>query len=109
MRNNTSDETIKRNYIQKYRFLISEYEQIKQKKHPNFRFVKYFYKAHDTNRRSFLKYYNIFLGDGVIRLLNFNMTTTMDRTFGLGKAWEPTGRKRQQAGFFFLCKQLAYL
>ena len=67
MRNNTSDETIKRNYIQKYRFLISEYEQIKQKKHPNFRFVKDFYKAHDTDRRSFLKYYNRFKRSGVDR------------------------------------------
>ena len=64
MRNNTSDQTIKRNYIQKYRFLISEYEQIKQKKHPNFRFVKDFYKAHDTDRRSFLKYYNRFKRSG---------------------------------------------
>jgi transposase InsO family protein len=60
MRNNSSDETIKRNYIQKYRFLINEYELVKNKKHPNFRFVKDFYKAYDTDRRSFLKYYNRF-------------------------------------------------
>ena len=64
MRNNSSDETIKRNYIQKYRFLISEYEQVKQKKHPGFRFVNEFYKAHDTDRRSFLKYYNRFKQSG---------------------------------------------
>ena len=32
MRNNSSDETIKRNYIQKYRFLINEYELVKNKK-----------------------------------------------------------------------------
>ena len=64
MRNNSSDETIKRNYIQKYRFLISQYELVKNKKHPKFRFVQDFYKAHDTDRRSFLKYYNRFKQSG---------------------------------------------
>lgn len=60
MRINSQDETIKRNYIQKYRFLISEYELVKAKEHPRFRFVKDFYEATDTDRRSFLKYYNRF-------------------------------------------------
>jgi len=60
MRNNTQDDTIKRNYIQKYRFLIAEYELVKTGKHPKFRFVREFYAAHDTDRRSFLKYYNRF-------------------------------------------------
>lgn len=64
MRINSKDETIKRNYIQKYRFLIREYELVKQKKHPEFRFVQEFYKAHDTDRRSFLKYYNRFKQSG---------------------------------------------
>jgi len=64
MRNNSSDETIKRNYIQKYRFLIREYELVKQKKHPKFKYAKDFYKAHDTDRRSFLKYYNRFKQSG---------------------------------------------
>lgn len=58
MRNNTKDKTLKRNYIQKYRFLIREYELVKAKKHPGFRFVQDFYKAHNTNRQTFLKYYN---------------------------------------------------
>lgn len=64
MRNNSQDDTIKRNYIQKYRFLIAEYEQVKAKEHPKYRFVEEFYKAHDTDRRSFLKYYNRFLQSG---------------------------------------------
>ena len=64
MRVNSRDETIKRNYIQKYRFLIREYELIKEKKHPQFRFVKDFYIFHDTDRRSFLKYYNRFKQSG---------------------------------------------
>jgi transposase InsO family protein len=58
MRNNSKDETIVRNYLQKYRFLIEEYEQVKAKQHPKFRFVKDFCKFHDTDRRSFAKYYN---------------------------------------------------
>lgn len=64
MRSNCNDQTIVRNYIQKYRFLISEYELVKSKKHPKFRFVQDFYKAHDTDRASFLKYYNRFKQSG---------------------------------------------
>lgn len=58
MRVNAQDETLKRNYVQKYRFLIGEYEQVKAKRHPKFRFVKEFYAFHDTDPRSFLKYYH---------------------------------------------------
>jgi len=64
MRNNSQDETIKRNYIQKYRFLIREYEAVKAKRHPRFRFVKEFYAFHDTDPRSFLKYYHRYLQSG---------------------------------------------
>jgi transposase InsO family protein len=58
MRINTQDMTLKRNYFQKYRFLINEYERVKSGQHPHFRFVKDFYSHYDTDRRSFLKYYN---------------------------------------------------
>lgn len=64
MRNNAQDETIKRNYLQKYRFLIREYESVKARGHSNFRFVKEFYAFHDTDPRSFLKYYNRFKQSG---------------------------------------------
>ena len=64
MRNNAQDQTIVRNYIQKYRLLIKEYELIKSKKHSQFRFLENFYKATDTDRRSFLKYYNRFKQSG---------------------------------------------
>ena len=64
MRNINNDLTLKRNYLSKYRFLISEYEQIKRKEHPQFRFAKDFYLAHDTDPRSFLKYYNRFKQSG---------------------------------------------
>ena len=64
MRNNSQDETLKRNYLQKYRFLIKEYELIKSGSHPQFRYVKDFYTHYDTDRRSFLKYYNRFKQSG---------------------------------------------
>ena len=64
MRINTQDLTIKRNYLQKYRFLIKEYESVKAKKHPEIRFVKDFYALHHTDRRSFLKYYNRYKQSG---------------------------------------------
>lgn len=64
MRINTNDLTLKRNYLSKYRFLISEYEQLKQGLHPKFRLAKEFYSAHDTDARSFLKYYNRFKQSG---------------------------------------------
>lgn len=64
MRNNTQDQTIVRNYLEKYRFLIKEYDLIKSNNHPSFRFVGDFYKAHDTDRRSFLKYYHRFKQSG---------------------------------------------
>lgn len=64
MRNNSSDETIKRNYIMKYLHLIKEYEQVKSKKHEHFRYVQDFYKFYDTDRRAFLKYYNRYKQSG---------------------------------------------
>lgn len=64
MRINTNDMTLQRNYIEKFRFLIKEYELVKAKKHPQFRLAEEFYKAHDTERKNFLKYYNRFLQSG---------------------------------------------
>ena len=61
MRVNSEDKTIKKNYIQRYRFLINEYKVVKAKKHVNFKFAKDFYIAHGLDRRTFLKYYNRYL------------------------------------------------
>lgn len=64
MRRNKEDQTLERNYIQKYQFLIKEYELIKQKQHPRYKFVTDFYKANGTTRQTFLKYYNRFKKSG---------------------------------------------
>ena len=64
MRKNTKDETVNRNYIQKWRFYIREYELVKAGKHPQFRFVSDFYKFHNLNRQTFLKYYHRYKNSG---------------------------------------------
>jgi len=64
MRDNTNDLTLARNYLQSYRLLIREYEQVKAGIHPRFKLAKEFYQAHHTDRRSFLKYYNRYRQSG---------------------------------------------
>lgn len=64
MRINSEDKTIKRNYIQKYRFFIREYEEVRDRKHPRYRFIEEFYRAHGLDRRTFRKYYNRYLQSG---------------------------------------------
>lgn len=60
MRSNTNDRTLEINYLKRFKFLIQEYELVKKKKHSQFRFVSDFYSFHNTNRQTFLKYYNRF-------------------------------------------------
>ncbi len=64
MRRNDKDETLKRNYESKYQFLVTEYELVKAKAHPTYRFVKEFYAAHGTCAQTFLKYYARFKASG---------------------------------------------
>lgn len=64
MRNNSQDSILERNYLEKYRFLIKEYEQVKNKTHPLHKKAMDFYKANDTCRKSFLKYYNRYKQSG---------------------------------------------
>lgn len=64
MKRNTEDKTIERNLIQKWKYLIPEYELAKSKKHPRYKFIGDFYKAHGTNRQTFLKYYHRYVKMG---------------------------------------------
>jgi len=61
---NTNDLTVERKYLDTYRFMIKEYELVKAKSHPVYKFVEELYKAWGTNRKSFLKYYNRFKQGG---------------------------------------------
>lgn len=54
----STDQTIERNYIRKWRLMIKEYEAIKKKRHPRFKFVGDFYKHHGVSRQIFNKYYH---------------------------------------------------
>lgn len=64
MRDNSFDRTIERNYLQKWRFLIAEYEAVKQGRSEQFRRVGDFYRHHGTCSQTFRKYYNRYLQSG---------------------------------------------
>ena len=61
MRNNSQDETLKRNYLQHYQSLVQEYLLIKEGKHLDFERVGEFYARHHLDHRVFLKYVHRFL------------------------------------------------
>lgn len=64
MRHNSEDKTLERNYKQKWKNLISEYEEIKGHKHTRYRFVREFYKAQGVSRQLFNKIYNRYRSSG---------------------------------------------
>jgi transposase InsO family protein len=64
MRDNSFDRTIERNYLQKWRFLIKEYEEVKAGRSKTFARVGEFYRHHGTCSQSFRKYYNRYLQCG---------------------------------------------
>lgn len=64
MRDNSFDRTIERNYIQKWRFLMAEYEAVKEGRSTQFRRVGEFYRHHGTCSQTFRKYYNRYLQSG---------------------------------------------
>jgi transposase InsO family protein len=64
MRDNSFDRTIERNYLQKWRFLIKEYEDVKAGRSAQFCRVGEFYRHHGTCSQTFRKYYNRYLGSG---------------------------------------------
>jgi transposase InsO family protein len=64
MRDNSYDRTIERNYQQKWRFLIAEYEAVKAGKSEAFRSVGDFYRHHGTCSQTFRKYYNRYQQSG---------------------------------------------
>ena len=64
MRDNSFDRTIERNYLQKWRFLIAEYEAVKAGSSARFSRVGEFYRHHGTCSQTFRKYYNRYLASG---------------------------------------------
>ena len=64
MRDNSFDRTIERNYVQKWRFLMKEYEEVKAGQSEAFASVGAFYRHHGTCSQTFRKYYNRYLSSG---------------------------------------------
>jgi transposase InsO family protein len=64
MRDNSYDRTVERNYVQKWRFLIKEYEAVKEGRSELFSRVGEFYRHHRTCSQTFRKYYNRYLQEG---------------------------------------------
>src|SRR5260221_12462658 len=64
MRDNSYDRTIERNYLQKWRFLIPEYEAVKAGRAETFRRGGGFYRHHGTCSQTFRKYYNRYMQSG---------------------------------------------
>jgi transposase InsO family protein len=64
MRDNSFDRTIERNYLQKWRFLIAEYEEVKAGRSAAYSSVGEFYRQHGTCSQTFRKYYNRYLRSG---------------------------------------------
>jgi hypothetical protein len=57
MRDNSFDRAIERNYIQKWRFLIREYEAVKAGRSAHFTRIGDFHRHHGTCSQTFSKYY----------------------------------------------------
>ena len=55
---NSEDNTLARERIKFMQRLAEDYELIKQKNHPKFKFVQEFYNANKIKRQNFIKYYN---------------------------------------------------
>ena len=58
MRDNSDDRTIERNYVQKWRFLVRDYERVKAKRHPPVPLRAGLLRLPRDNRQTFAKYYN---------------------------------------------------
>ena len=54
----TNPKTLEQNFVKIVKQRIAEYETVKAGKHPRFRFVADFYRAHKLTRQNFIKYYN---------------------------------------------------
>lgn len=62
--NKSKDQTIEKNYLSNFKNLVEEYEQIKRKEHPRYKYVKYFFKDKKIAHQNFSKYYNRYIQSG---------------------------------------------
>lgn len=57
------DLTIDRNYLVRFETLVLEYEKIKSKQHPKYKFVKDFFQDNRIKHQNFSKYYNRYINE----------------------------------------------
>lgn len=62
--NKSADETITRNYLDRFEGLVLEYERIKRGEHPRYRFVKDFFADVGIAHQNFAKYYHRYRENG---------------------------------------------
>jgi len=60
-RSNGQDATMERRHMRQMLRHIDEYEQVKRKSHPNYRYAKDFYDGKGLFKQNFLKYYRRFI------------------------------------------------
>jgi transposase InsO family protein len=60
---NCSQEIEKR-YLEKFRYIVADYEAIKKRQHPSFKKCSELFEAHRMDRRIFNKYYHRYLESG---------------------------------------------
>lgn len=60
----TKDLTIEKNYLVRFERLVEEYEKIKTREHPRYRYVKDFFKDNRIAHQNFSKYYNRYIQEG---------------------------------------------
>jgi hypothetical protein len=64
MQERSKDRTVERNYLQKWRSLVSEYDAVRAGRSKVFRRVGDFYRHHGTCSQTFRKYYNRYRASG---------------------------------------------
>lgn len=60
----SKDKTIENNYLQRFEYLVLEYEKIKRKEHPRYRYVKDLFKDYRIAHQNFSKYYHRYIQSG---------------------------------------------
>jgi transposase InsO family protein len=57
-KNHHNDQTVNREYVKRVKALIQEYELVKARRHPHFKFASDLFRARDIPRQTFYKYYS---------------------------------------------------
>ncbi|MDR1182817.1 MAG: integrase core domain-containing protein [Bacteroidales bacterium] len=65
-KNHNNDQTVNREYVKRVKALIQEYELVKARRHPHFKFASDLFHARAIPRQTFYKYYSKLQSSGTI-------------------------------------------